>query len=117
MAVDKHAVKKIARLARLQISEEKSELLSADLGNILNWIEQLEEVDTTGIEPLASVNEHSLPWRQDLVTDGKTHHTPPFGMLISISMMLVVLMDQDTSHNQSKHLLIEDLLGKCGITS
>ena len=47
MAVDKHAVKKIARLARLQISEEKSELLSADLGNILNWIEQLEEVERT----------------------------------------------------------------------
>ncbi len=71
MAVDKHAVKKIARLARLQISDEKSELLSADLGNILNWIEQLEEVDTTGIEPLASVNEHPLTWREDKVTDGE----------------------------------------------
>ena len=71
MAVDKHAVKKIARLARLQISDEKSELLSVDLGNILNWIEQLEEVDTTGIEPLASVNEHSLTWREDKVTDGE----------------------------------------------
>ena len=71
MAVNKHAVKKIARLARLQISDEKSELLSADLGNILNWIEQLEELDTTGIEPLASVNENSLTWREDKVTDGE----------------------------------------------
>ena len=53
------------------ISDEKSELLSTDLGNILNWIEQLEEVDTKGIEPLASVNEHSLPWRKDVVIDGE----------------------------------------------
>ena len=71
MTVDKHAVKKIARLARLQISDERLELLSADLRNILKWIENLGEVDTTGIEPLASVNEHSLPWREDLVTDGE----------------------------------------------
>ena len=71
MAVNKEAVKKIARLARLKISDEKSELLSTDLGNILNWIEQLEEVDTNGIEPLASVNEHSLPWRKDVVIDGE----------------------------------------------
>jgi len=70
MTVDKNAVKKIARLARIQVSDEKAELLSADLGNILNWIEQLEEVDTTGVEPLASVNEHALPWREDIVTDG-----------------------------------------------
>ena len=71
MSVDKHVVKKIARLARIHVSEKKSELLSADLGNILNWIEQLEEVNTDGVEPLSSVNEHALAWREDVVTDGE----------------------------------------------
>ena len=71
MSVDKHVVKKIARLARIHVSEEKSELLSADLANILNWIEQLEEVNTDGVEPLSSVNEHALAWREDAVSDGE----------------------------------------------
>ena len=71
MSVDKYVVKKIARLARIHVSEEKSELLSADLDNILNWIEQLEEVNTDGVEPLSSVNEHVLAWRKDTVTDGE----------------------------------------------
>ena len=71
MSVDKHVVKKIARLARIHVSEEKSELLSVDLGNILNWIEQLEEVNTDGVEPLSGVNEHALAWREDAVTDGE----------------------------------------------
>ena len=70
MSVDKHVVKKIARLARISVSDEKSETFSADLGNILNWIEQLEEVNTDGVEPLSSVNEHTLAWRDDTVTDG-----------------------------------------------
>ena len=71
MSVDKHVVKKIARLARIHVSDEKSELLSADLGNILNWIEQLEEVNTIGVEPLTGINENVLAWREDAVTDGE----------------------------------------------
>ncbi len=71
MSVDKYVVKKIARLARIHVSEEKSELLSADLDNILNWIEQLEGVNTDGVEPLSGVNEHALAWRKDTVTDGE----------------------------------------------
>ena len=71
MSVDKNVVKKIARLARIHVSEERSELLSSDLGNILNWIEQLEEVNTDGVKPLSSVNEHALTWRDDTVTDGE----------------------------------------------
>ena len=71
MSVDKNVVPKIARLARINVSDEKSELLSSDLGNILNWIEQLEEVNTDGVEPLSGVNEHGLAWRDDTVTDGE----------------------------------------------
>ena len=71
MSVDKHVVKKIARLARISVSEEKSETFSADLGNILNWIEQLKEVNTDGVEPLSGVNEHVLVWREDNITDGE----------------------------------------------
>ena len=71
MSVDKNVVKKISRLARIHVSEERAELLSSDLGNILNWIEQLEEVNTDGVEPLSSVNEHPLAWRDDTVTDGE----------------------------------------------
>ena len=71
MSVDKNVVKKIARLARIRVSDEKSELLSSDLGNILNWIEQLEEVNTDGVKPLSGVNEHALAWRDDTVTDGE----------------------------------------------
>ena len=69
MSVDKNVVKKISRLARIHVSEEKSELLSTELGNILNWIEQLEEVNTDGVEPLSSVNDHPLAWRDDTVID------------------------------------------------
>ena len=71
MSVDKNVVKKISRLARIHVSEERSEMLSSDLGNILNWIEQLEEVNTDGVEPLSGVNEHLLAWRDDTVTDGE----------------------------------------------
>ena len=71
MSVDNHVVKKIARLARISVSEEKSETFSADLGNILNWIEQLKEVNTDGVEPLSGVNEHALVWREDNITDGE----------------------------------------------
>ena len=71
MSVDKNVVKKISRLARIHVSEERSEMLSLDLGNILNWIEQLEEVNTDGVKPLSSVNEHTLAWRDDTVIDGE----------------------------------------------
>ena len=71
MSVDKNVVKKISRLARIYVSEEISEMLSVDIGNILNWIERLEEVNTDGVEPLSGVNEHPLAWRDDTVTDGE----------------------------------------------
>jgi len=68
--VDIQAVNKIARLARLNIPESDKENLTIDLNNILDFVAQLEEVETSTIEPLASVTGHKLPLRIDEVTDG-----------------------------------------------
>ncbi|MGC6517170.1 MAG: Asp-tRNA(Asn)/Glu-tRNA(Gln) amidotransferase subunit GatC [Candidatus Puniceispirillaceae bacterium] len=68
--VDSVTVEKIARLARIRLAEERKEPIAQDLNRILSWIEELNEVDTDGVEPLASVTGHSLPLRQDEITDG-----------------------------------------------
>ncbi|MDA7692879.1 Asp-tRNA(Asn)/Glu-tRNA(Gln) amidotransferase subunit GatC [Alphaproteobacteria bacterium] len=68
--VDIKTVNKIARLARLNIPESDKENLTIDLNNILDFVAQLEEVETSTIEPLASVTGHKLPLRIDEVTDG-----------------------------------------------
>ena len=70
MSVDKDTVKKIARLARLDVPKERQEQIAGELNAILSWIEELGEVDTSAIEPLASVTGHRLPLRADKVTDG-----------------------------------------------
>ena len=70
MSVDKDTVKKIARLARLDVPEERQEQIAGELQAILSWIEELSEVNTANVEPLASVTGHSLPLRVDKVTDG-----------------------------------------------
>ena len=70
MSVDKSTVARIARLARINVPEERQETLSSELNGILAWIEELNEVDTDSVEPLASVTGHSLPRRDDVVTDG-----------------------------------------------
>ena len=68
--VDIQTVNKIARLARLNIPENDKDNLIIDLNNILEFVAQLEEVETSNIEPLASVTGHKLPLRIDEVTDG-----------------------------------------------
>ena len=70
MSLDKDTVARIARLARLKVPEEELEPLAGELSGILAWIEQLNEVDTANIEPLASVSDVTLPMREDKVTDG-----------------------------------------------
>ncbi len=70
MSVDKDTVKKIARLARLRVPEDKQDQIAGELNAILSWIEELNEVDTSTTEPLSSVTGHSLPMRADKVTDG-----------------------------------------------
>ena len=70
MSVDKTTVAKIARLARIHVPEDQQEQLAGELNGILDWIAELDEVDTENVEPLASVTGHGLPRRADAVTDG-----------------------------------------------
>ena len=70
MSLDNATVASIATLARLRVSEDRLEPMVADLNAILGFVEQLNKVDTDGVEPLASVTGHSLPQREDAVTDG-----------------------------------------------
>ncbi|HXO92354.1 MAG TPA: Asp-tRNA(Asn)/Glu-tRNA(Gln) amidotransferase subunit GatC [Stellaceae bacterium] len=70
MALDKAAVAHIASLARIRLSEAELEPLAGELSQILDWVEQLNEVDTTGVPPMASAAAASLPMREDVVTDG-----------------------------------------------
>ena len=70
MALDKDTVARIARLARLKVPDEELGALAGELSGIFAWIEQLNEVDTNGVEPLSSVSNVTLPLRADKVTDG-----------------------------------------------
>ena len=70
MSVDKATVARIARLARINVLEDRQEQLVGELNGILDWIAELDEVDTGAVEPLASVTGHGLPRRGDEVTDG-----------------------------------------------
>jgi aspartyl-tRNA(Asn)/glutamyl-tRNA(Gln) amidotransferase subunit C len=70
MAVDRDRVAKIAKLARLRITEAESEALTGELSNILAWVEQLSALETEGVLPMTSVVERDLPLRDDVVTDG-----------------------------------------------
>lgn len=63
-------VAKIAKLARIKVSEDETQALAAQIGSILNFVEQLNEVDTGGSTSIASVIEQPLLWRADEVTDG-----------------------------------------------
>jgi aspartyl-tRNA(Asn)/glutamyl-tRNA(Gln) amidotransferase subunit C len=70
MAIDTATVRKVARLARIREPEERLESLAAELNVIIDWIEQLAEVDTDGVEPMTSAVAAKLPMREDVVTDG-----------------------------------------------
>jgi aspartyl-tRNA(Asn)/glutamyl-tRNA(Gln) amidotransferase subunit C len=70
MAIDAATVKKVASLARIRESEDRLEPLARELSGILQWIDQLAEVDTDGVEPMASAVAVKLPMREDVVTEG-----------------------------------------------
>jgi aspartyl-tRNA(Asn)/glutamyl-tRNA(Gln) amidotransferase subunit C len=70
MSLDKATVAKIAHLARIKVPEADQEHLAGELSNILNFVEQLNEVDTAGVQPMTSVAPHKLRRRPDAVTDG-----------------------------------------------
>ena len=70
MSVTPDDVRRIARLARLAEPDDRVDALAAELNGILAWIEQLNEVDVEGVEPMASAVDRALPMREDVVTDG-----------------------------------------------
>ncbi|MFY0625113.1 MAG: Asp-tRNA(Asn)/Glu-tRNA(Gln) amidotransferase subunit GatC [Reichenbachiella sp.] len=69
MSVDKKTVQKLAHLARLELSEDQLEKYGKDLGDILDWVEKLDEVDTSAVAPLGNVNEEDVPLREDKVVE------------------------------------------------
>jgi len=70
MSVDQATVRRIAHLARIAVPESEVEKLQGELNAILGFVEQLNEVDVAGVEPMTSVVPMSLKMRQDVVTDG-----------------------------------------------
>ena len=70
MSVDKDTVRRIARLARLALEEERVQPMVQELNGILAWVEQLKEVDIEGVTPMTSVVEQRLKMREDVVTEG-----------------------------------------------
>ena len=70
MSVDTATVRHIAKLARIAVSDDEVAALVPELNNILGWIEQLQEVDVAGVEPMTAVIPNALRLRKDEVTDG-----------------------------------------------
>ena len=71
MSVDTETVKKIARLSRIAIDDAEAEKMVGELNGILEWVEQLGEVDVTGVEPMTAVIANNTRLRDDVVTDGE----------------------------------------------
>ncbi|MEO6338940.1 MAG: Asp-tRNA(Asn)/Glu-tRNA(Gln) amidotransferase subunit GatC [Caulobacteraceae bacterium] len=70
MAIDAATVRKVAKLARIAVPEDRLEPLAAELSGIMDWIEQLSEVNVDGVEPMTSAVAAKLPMREDVITDG-----------------------------------------------
>jgi aspartyl-tRNA(Asn)/glutamyl-tRNA(Gln) amidotransferase subunit C len=71
MEVDANLVRRIARLARIKVSDAEAEALQGELSGILDWVKQLDEVKTEGVEPMTRVIPMTLRQRADEVTDGE----------------------------------------------
>ncbi|GAU85205.1 Asp-tRNA(Asn)/Glu-tRNA(Gln) amidotransferase subunit GatC [Bosea sp. BIWAKO-01] len=71
MSVDLATVKRVAHLARIAVPEADLPKLQAELNAILGFVEQLDEVDVSGVEPMTSVTPMAMTQRQDVVTDGE----------------------------------------------
>ncbi len=70
MSVDAQTVRKVAKLARIAVEDHEVEPLAKELSGILDWVEQLQEVDVEGVEPMTSTVPMRLKRRTDVVTDG-----------------------------------------------
>ncbi len=71
MQVDEATVRRIARLARIRITDEEAKALEGELSGILAWVEQLDEVNTDNVPPMTRVADMKLKKREDVVTDGE----------------------------------------------
>lgn len=71
MHVDEETVRRIARLARIKVTDEEAAGLEGELSAILDWVEQLDEVETDNVEPMTRVVPISLKQRDDVVNDGE----------------------------------------------
>lgn len=65
MSISEDQIKKIAKLARISLEPEEVKPLAEQVGSIINWVEQLAEVNTNNIEPISNINNLTLPTRQD----------------------------------------------------
>ncbi|MGL4404275.1 MAG: Asp-tRNA(Asn)/Glu-tRNA(Gln) amidotransferase subunit GatC [Notoacmeibacter sp.] len=70
MSVDIATVKRVARLARIAVSETDAIRMTGELNGILGFVEQLAEVDVNNIEPMTSVTHQTMRWRKDIIADG-----------------------------------------------
>ncbi len=70
MSVDTATVRRVARLARIKVSEEETSRMTDELNSILGFVEQLSEVDVTGVEPMTAVVAVTMKKRRDVVTEG-----------------------------------------------
>lgn len=70
MHVDETTVRRIARLAQIKITDDEAKGLEKELSGILDWVEQLKQVDTDAVEPMTRVVAQDLKMREDVVTDG-----------------------------------------------
>jgi aspartyl-tRNA(Asn)/glutamyl-tRNA(Gln) amidotransferase subunit C len=71
MEVDEATVHRIARLARIKVTEAEAKALEKELSGILDWVKQLDGVDTSGVAPMTRVVATTLKMREDRVTDGE----------------------------------------------
>jgi len=70
MSVDLATVKRVAKLARIAVTDEEAARMEGELNTILGFVEQLNEVDVEGVEPMTSVTPMEMKKRADVVTDG-----------------------------------------------
>jgi aspartyl-tRNA(Asn)/glutamyl-tRNA(Gln) amidotransferase subunit C len=71
MEIDEGTVRRIARLARIRVTDAEAKALEKELSGILDWVKQLDEVDTSGAEPMTRVTPMTLKRRADVVNDGE----------------------------------------------
>jgi aspartyl-tRNA(Asn)/glutamyl-tRNA(Gln) amidotransferase subunit C len=72
LKIDKNTINKIARLSRIKLDDKESEDYIKDLNSILDWVEQLNEVNTENIEPLSNISSSVLPKREDTPKDANS---------------------------------------------